>query len=125
MKIKISEKLVKVLIFIFFATVPLVLMLNLDKFDYYSAFDELQSATKIPRQHLEIMNYWRRGNDYVVKVRVYRTDLFKVKFVKHNESFKAEFGMIYDEGWKPLQDFLKSNNISREKYEPEDNITEK
>ncbi len=94
-------------------------MVNMERFDYYSAFDELKQATGIERQHLEIMNFWRRGNDYVVKVRVYREDLFKVKFVRHGDSYRSELGMFYDEGWQPLDKFLKENKLRRITNEPE------
>lgn len=105
--------MIKVLLFIFFTIVPLVVMLNLDRFDYYAAFDELKEATGIPRENLEIMNYWTRGSDYVVKVRVYGDKEFKVKFVKHMDSYSAEQGQFYDEGWQPLNDFLAKNKIKR------------
>jgi hypothetical protein len=117
MKIKISDRMIKILIFITFTIVPLVIMLNMERFDYYSAFDELKNATGIPREHLEIMNYWRRGDDYIIKVRIYQSDLFKVRFVKYKDSYRAEYGMFYDEGWQPLKQFLKKNNLRPEKYE--------
>ncbi len=125
MAFKFSERTIKILIFIFFTTIPLLLMMNIERFDYYSAFDELKRATGIPRQHLEIMNFWRRGNDYVVKVRIYKKELFKVKFIKAKDSFKAELGMWYDEGWKPLKQFLKENNLNRQSYEKEQTSTGK
>jgi len=113
---KISNRTIKILIFISFAIIPLLIMLNLPRFDYYEAFDELKRATGIPREHLEIMNYWTRGDDYVVKVRIYKKKLFKVKFVKEGESYSAQHGQFYDEGWKPLQDFLKNNKLTQEFY---------
>lgn len=117
MRIKLSERAIKILIFVIFTGAPLLFMLNMDRFDYYSAFDELKRATGIERQHLEIMNFWRRGGDYVVKVRIFKDDLFKVKFIKHDESFIAELGMFYDEGWQPLDKFLKENKLTGEYFE--------
>jgi len=114
MTLRFSDRMIKVLIFIFFTIVPLIVMLNLDRFDYYSAFDELKNATGIPRENLEIMNFWLRGRDYVVKVRVYGEKEFKVKFIKHGDSYSAEFGQFYDEGWQSLQKFLENNKIKRE-----------
>lgn len=114
MTLKFSDRMIKILIFIFFTVVPLITMLSFDRFDYYSAFDELKRATAIERQHLEIMNFWTRGSDYVVKVRVYGKQEFKVKFIKHGDSYKAEQGQFYDEGWQPLNTFLEKNEIKRE-----------
>lgn len=117
MTLKFSDRMIKVLIFIFFTVAPLVVMLSLDRFDYYAAFDELKNATGIERENLEIMNYWTRGGDYVIKVRVYHQGEFKVKFIKHADSYKAELGQFYDEGWQPLKKFLDDNHIKREKPE--------
>jgi hypothetical protein len=61
MTLRFSDKMIKVLIFIFFTIIPLIIMLSLDRFDYYSAFDELKDATGIERENLEIMNFWTRG----------------------------------------------------------------
>jgi hypothetical protein len=114
MTLRFSDRMIKILIFIFFTIVPLIVMLSLDRFDYYSAFDELKNATGIPRENLEIMNFWTRGRDYVVKVRVYGEKEFKVKFIKHGDSYTAELGQFYDEGWQPLSKFLEKNKIKRE-----------
>jgi hypothetical protein len=37
-----------------------------------------------------------------------------VKFIKHGDSYDAEQGQFYDEGWQPLKSFLEKNKIKRE-----------